>query len=154
VATEDDWASYATAVVDLSPPGRSPLRIHPADPGSVGTWPEGLVAPVSVVTAWNPDGVRLGTDDNEARHRDLVRDLADEGVTWWPATGRDVDSHHVEAGVAVPGLAVSDALALGRRHGQAAVYLWTPAAWCIIACDGSREVLLGWALGPAVDRPD
>jgi hypothetical protein len=146
MATEADWRAYRSAVVDLSPPDRSTLRIVPDVPGATGTWPDGLGAPVSVVTAWNPDSVRLTADVNAARHRLLARELATRGLNWFPATGRDPDDGHAEEGAAVPGLAEDDAVDLGRRHGQAAVYLWTPDAWEVVACDGSRRDTLGWRI--------
>jgi hypothetical protein len=146
MATEADWHAYRTAVVDLSPPGRPALRIVPDAVGSVGAWPDGLAAPVVVVTAWNPDSVRLAADVNTARNRLLVRELATRGLAWWPATGRDPADSHGEEGAAVTGLAEDDATDLGRRHGQAAVYLWTPDAWEVVACDRSRRDTLGWRL--------
>ena len=153
MATDQDWAAYRTAVVDLAPPGRPALRITPDAPGTVGTWPDGLVAPLVVVTAWNPDGVPLADDVNAARHRILTRELATRGLTWWPATGRDPDDGHAEEGAAVPGLAEDEALALGRRHGQAAVYVWTPGAWEVVSCVRARRETLGWGLTEPPDTP-
>ncbi len=146
MATDDDWASYASAVVDLAPPDRPAIRLVPDPSGAVGAWPDLLAAPVTVVTAWNPDSARLADDVNAARHRLLVRELATRGLDWLPATGRDVPGGHREEGVAVGGLPEDEALALGRRHGQAAVYRWTPAAWEVVSCDGGRRVGLGWRL--------
>jgi len=153
MATEADWQAYRSAVVDLARPGMPALRIVPSTAGSTGAWPDGLGAPVSVVTAWNPDSVRLAADVNAARHRLLTRELATRGLTWWPATGRDPVAGHAEEGVAVLGLAEDDAVELGRRHGQAAVYLWNPDAWEVVACDRSRRETLGWRLAP-VPTPD
>jgi len=146
MATEADWLAYRTAVVDLSPPGRPALRIVPDPLGTTGAWPDGLAAPVTVVTAWNPDSVRLAADVNAARHRLLTRELATRGLAWWPATGRDLADGHHEEGAAVPGLAEDDAVELGRRLGQAAVYVWTPDAWEVVACNRSRRDPLGWQL--------
>lgn len=149
MATEQDWAAYATAVVDLEPPGGPPRRLVPDTPGAVGAWPDGLPSPVVVVTAWDPDSVRQDEAVNRDRSRRLVEELEAAGLASWPATGRDDDGHH-EEGVAVTGLDEAEGLALGRRHGQAAVYVWRPDAWEIVACDGSRRVTLGWRL---VDAP-
>ena len=146
MATEADWRSYRTAVVDLAPPDGPALRIVPEAAGSAGAWPTGLRPPVAVVTAWNPDSVRLADDVNAARHRLLARELATLGLAWWPAVGRDPADGHAEEGAAVPGLGAHDAVELGRRHGQAAVYLWTPDAWEVVACDGSRRDAVGWRL--------
>jgi hypothetical protein len=148
MASEDDWASYRTAVVDMSPPGRDPFRLVPAGPGTCGSWPEGVVPPVTVVTAWNPDSVRLDPAANEARNRGLVDELGRMGLTWWPATGRDLDGDHHEDGFAVVGLTTTGARALGRRHGQAAVYRWTPGSWEVVSCTDDRRQVSGWLLVP------
>ncbi len=126
-------------VVDLSPPGRPALRIVPDGPGSTGTWPEGLAAPVVVVTAWNPDSVVRADEENRRGTAVLAADLAARGLT--AVAGHrpgPVDGHH-EEGVAVPGLDADGALALGRRHGQAAVYVWTPEAWQVVSCTDDRH---------------
>ena len=154
MATEDDWAAYRTAIVDLEPPGRAPFRIVPVERGSVGRWPDSLASPVAVVTAWNPDGIRLPDGRNATRHRALVQELASRVPAWWPATGRDVPGAHHEEGVALPGLAEAEALDLGRRHGQAAIYVWTPAAWEIVSCTGVRRETLGWRVTGVPKRPD
>jgi hypothetical protein len=146
VATEDDWAAYRTAVVDMVQPHGPKIRIIPAGPGLVGPWPDGLLAPVVVVTAWNPDSTRLGPEENAARHHALAVELADLGVRWWPATGRDPDSRHAEQGAAVIGLSEPDGIRIGRRHGQAAVYIWTPTAWEVVSCTDERRHTSGWHL--------
>ncbi len=146
MATDRDWDAYRTALVDLEPPGRPALRITPDAPGDVGTWPEGLATPLTVVTAWNPGGVLLADDVNAARHRILSRELATRGLQWWPAIGRAPDHGHAEAGAAVTGLSEEEARALGRRHGQSAVYLWTPEAWEVVSCVRDRRDTLGWRL--------
>jgi hypothetical protein len=154
MATERDWAAYRVAVVDVVPPDRAAFRIVPDVPGAVGTWPDGLTRLLVVVTAWNPDSVRLADDVNAARHRILTRELSARGLPWWPATGRDPGDGHAESGVAIPGLPEDEALALGRRHGQAAVYLWTPGAWEVVSCVGDRRETLGWRLAGSSGPPD
>jgi len=154
MATERDWEEYRTAVVDVAPPDRPAFRIVPDASGHAGTWPDDLASPVVVVTAWNPDSTHLEPDVNGARQRLLVLELRTRGLAWWPATGRDLGGGHHEEGAAVPGLAEDEGLALGRRHGQAAVYVWTPDAWEVVACDGSHRVTLGWRRTVAPYPPD
>lgn len=154
MATERDWQAYRTAVVDVTPADRPAFRIAPAAPGRVGAWPDDLEPPVVVVTAWNPDGIRLASDVNGARQRILTLELGTRGLPWSPATGRDPGDGHHEEGAAVTGLSEEEGLALGRRHGQAAVYVWTPGAWDVVACDGSRRESLGWRLTDVPDAPD
>jgi hypothetical protein len=153
MATEADWAAYRTAVVDVEPPGGDRFRIVAAPPGTTGEWPDGLDPPVVVLTAWDPGSVRQEESVNRARHDELVAALAALTVSWWPATGRDPDGDHLEEGAAVTGLTVTDALAMGRRFGQAAVYVWTPVAWQVHSCTEDRTETFGWVRRPVAPGP-
>jgi hypothetical protein len=146
VATEDDWASYARAVIDMDPPVGDGFRLVPADPGVVDPWPEGLVAPIVVVTAWNPDSVRLAPGENAVRAGRLEAELVRLGAVHWPATGRDLATPHHEEGVAVSGLTEAEGTALGARFGQAAVYSWTGQALSVVSCTDDRRHTAGWRI--------
>ena len=98
------------------------------------------------MTAWDPDSVPLAPGREPRRHRRLVRELDRPGLGHWPATGRDPDAPSPEEGVAVAGLSEAEGVALGRRHGQAAVYVWTPDAWEVVSCTDERRHVHGWAL--------
>ncbi len=150
MATEEDWASYGRAVIDMAPPGRDSFRLVPADEGVVDPWPDGLVPPIVVVTAWNPDGVHLAPGDNEARAGRLIAELIGLGINYWPAVGRDLATPHREEGVALAGVTEAEGIALGTRFGQAAVYSWTPEALSVVSCTDNRRHIAGWHL---VDRP-
>jgi hypothetical protein len=63
----------------------------------------------------------------------------------WAAVGVDPETGHREEGVAAGALTEEQALALGARCGQDAVFRWAPNVWEIVACDGVRRVVLGWA---------
>jgi len=165
VATEENWAAYRMAVVDVEPPDAPAFRVTPAELGIIGEWPTGLVPPVIVITAWNPDSVHLAEDVNRARHADLVDDLTARDIPWWPATGHDVagagrrpDSRaprgHREEGVAATGLTEVEARDLARSYGQAAVYVWTPTAWEVVSCTDGRRVTAGWKVGPLPPADD
>jgi hypothetical protein len=144
VASESDWTSYDRAVVDLALPGRPPVRLAPDRPGQVGPWPDGLAVPVIVVTAWNPDSDLRPEADNRAAHEVLTAGLDRRGLPHWPAIGRDPGARYHEEGVAVPGLSEEEGTALGRSHGQAAVYVWTPGAWEVVSCTDDRRHVHGW----------
>jgi hypothetical protein len=153
MASDADWASYDRAVVDVSPPRGAPFRIVPGVAGEVGSWPPELVAPVVVVTAWDPDSRPLPPQENRDRHRRLVAELGRLGLEHWAATGRDPHASHHEDGVAVAGLSEEDGIDLGRRHGQAAVYVWTPGAWVVASCTDHRRRVHGWRLTAVPDPP-
>ena len=67
------------------------------------------------------------------------------GGIWW-AVGFDPVSGHREEGVAVRRIREAEALALGARYGQDAIFAWTPQEWAIVACDGGRRVVSGWSV--------
>jgi len=144
MATDEDWAAYARAVVDVAPPEREPFRLVPDEAGTTGAWPDGLDPPVVVVTAWNPDGVPVPSGDNRAGNRRLVAELDRLGLTHWPAVGRDLDSPYLEEGVVVSGLTEAEGVALGLRYGQAAVYVWTRDDWSVVSCTDGRRRSGGW----------
>ena len=146
VVTEEDWNSYARAVIDLAPPGRPPFRLIPDTPGTTGVWPRNMVPPVVIVTAWNPDSIILPEAENQACNQRLVAELNRLGVTLWPAVGCDLDSPHHEDGFAVSGLTLEEGVTLGAGHGQAAVFVWTPAALAAVSCSDDRYHLSGWRL--------
>ena len=146
MATEADWASYDRAVVDLTLPGGSAMRLVPDRPGTTGPWPAGPADRVIVVTAWNPDSRVSPAEVNCLAHEALVAELERRGLPHWPATGRDPVLAHHEVGVAVPGLAEAEGIDLGRIHGQAAVYVWTPGAWEVVSCTDARRHVHGWRI--------
>lgn len=146
MATDQDWDSYDRAVVDVAPPGRVAFRIVPGPAGATDDWPVGVVPPVVVITAWDPDSVRLPPGQNRERDAHLVAELNARGLVHWPATGRDLGTPHAEEGHAVSELSEAEAVTLGRRHGQAAVYVWTPDAWMIVSCTDDRCHVHGWRL--------
>lgn len=142
------WVSYANTVVDITPPGEPVLRIHPAPTGKVGTWPLRFTPPVFVITAWDPGLDRLEVVINRERQRALEADLRQLTADLWPAVGFDPDSKHYEEGVAVSGLHEEDAIRLGSRYGQNAIFAWTPTTWMILSCLDARHHESGWIVEP------
>ena len=139
------WASYRSAVVDLFPPGARPLRVHQR-PGPPGVFPAGLEEPAFVLTACNPGSAPLGDAANRARQAELVAALAAAFCRWWQAVGWDLSSDHREDSVLVVGLTEDEAVALGRRFGQEALYGWTRRSWSVVSCVDDRRDESGWSL--------
>ena len=61
--------------------------------------------------------------------------FARSGAHW---TGR------MERSLAVFGVTVEEALALGRRFGQVAIFDWEGPGWSLLACVGDRRTDRGW----------
>jgi hypothetical protein len=147
VTPEDPWIVYARTIVKISPPARATFRILPAPKGEVGTWPPGFGAEIFVITAWNPHSQPLDDNENRVRQEALEAELL--RLELWPAVGLDPDSKYREEGVAVAGLSEMEAIALGARYDQNAIFLWTPVAWSILSCLDKRREDSGWL----VDEP-
>ncbi len=149
LAPGDPWEGYARTVVEIVRPEAVNLVVQPAPAGQVGAWPWPSAQPVYILTAWDPGTARPGAALNRRRQAALEAELAPVAVRTWVAVGVDAASGRGEEGVAVCGLAESDALALGARYGQDAIFAWTPVAWAVVACTGGRRVVAGWSLGRA-----
>lgn len=140
---EDPWAGYARTVVEIAGP-RGTLTVRAAPPGAVGQWPWDTPDALFVLTAWDPGRARSGLEENRRRQAALDEDVRRLTEATWAAVGVDPETGHREEGVAAGGLTEAQALALGARYGQDAVFRWVPDVWEIVACDGVRRVVLGW----------
>lgn len=143
----DPWAGYARTVVEIAGPWGT-LTVRGARAGEVGVWPWGTPDALFLLTAWDPGDERPGLHENRRRQASLREDVRRLTDARWDAVGVDPETGRREEGVAVGRLSEVEAMALGARYGQDAVFRWTPDAWEIIACTGERRVLLGWAALP------
>jgi Protein of unknown function (DUF3293) len=151
---QDSWASYERTVVEIDRLSGGSLRVRSASEPDVAGWPWPTTDPVHVLTAWDPGIERPGPELNRRRQAALEADLSALAVPLLAASGVDPATGRREEGVAVLGAAESAILALGARYGQDAVFAWTPAEWAIVACQGTRRLVSGWALvGPQPGFP-
>jgi hypothetical protein len=146
LAPDDPWASYERTVVEILRPGGGFLRVRSAPDSDRATWPWSDGRPVHLLTAWDPGRERPGRDVNRARQAALEADLALLADPLLAAVGVDPATGRREEGVAVRGLPEAEALALGVRYGQDAIFAWTPREWTIVACRGDRRLASGWSL--------
>jgi hypothetical protein len=152
--TEEAWAAYARTVVEISPRAQATLRIFPAPKGEVGAWPLGFEAEIFVITAWNPHSRPLDNKINRVRQEALETELL--SLEHYPAVGLDPSSDYREEGVAVSGLSEVEAINLGARYNQNAIFAWTPTAWRILSCVDERREESGWLVvepGAGVSPP-
>ena len=119
--------------------------------GQIGRWPWPTTEPVPILTAWDPGEERLGLEENRHRGAELEAALRPRARRLLEAVGVDPDSGHREEGLAALGLSVDEAVALGGRFRQAAIFVWAPDAWSIVSCRDERRVGFGWSI--AVLRP-
>jgi hypothetical protein len=141
MATDALWDGFAGAVVQISlPTGR--FRLEPRSSGSDSEFP--FDAPVHIITAHNPGGIEADAPVNEASHATLVDALRSR--TTFATVGSAPDGSMAEPGLAVIGIEAEEAVELGRRFGQVAIYRWTEDALVIVGVDDSRAVEMGWSL--------
>lgn len=113
-------------------------------PPSLLSGPFPFATSATFVTADNPGGATRPFAENQARRTGLAAFLDAAGLVWHPAVGGDPDGDHLEPGAVVLGLALAAAADVGARFGQAAVYVWTPAALHLLACADDRHDILGY----------
>ena len=143
---EFDPTQYATAFVDLALPDGM-MRLAPAnEPGS--GFPFG--GPVHIVSGANP-GHPLTPDENAARRVELLAAIEQLRTPTIAAVGRDAVSDYFEDSIVLVGVSDEDALALGRRFGQDAIFRWSPGSFAIIDCTTGAVTDRGWALTPCSD---
>jgi hypothetical protein len=148
------WDAYLTTEVSIDVPGGA-VRVFPAPPlQASGRYPDAEGRAIAVITAYNPGGVVADAVDNERAQQALEDELARMGVPFWPAAGASPDWRHVEPSVAVPGLAEPDALALGARYGQEAIFMLTPVSRKVIDCTTGRRTMTGWVIVAEAELAD
>jgi uncharacterized protein DUF3293 len=137
------FAGYARAQVVFDALGGRRLVVRPAP--RPGPYPLTTV-PVHVLTAYDPGARRLDPVANRGRQAALEAELADRGLVVTRAVASAADGTHAEESAAVVGWDDDEALAVARRHGQDAIFRWTPEAWAVLPCDGGAPLIGGWTL--------
>jgi hypothetical protein len=140
---DERFAGYARAQVVFDALGGRRVVVRPAR--RPGPYPL-AVAPVHVLTAYDPGAQRPGAAENRRRQAALTAELAARGLVVTRAVASAQDGSHAEESAAVVGWDDGEALALARRLGQDAIFRWTPQAWAVVPCDGGPPRRLGWTL--------
>lgn len=100
----------------------------------------------AILTAWNPESLRLSRRENDARQRQLLDVLHSAGYETLAAEGRDpAGAWPPEPSLFVPGITKKQARALGRQFGQLAV---------LVGHRGSAARLVASGLPPDRPQPD
>ncbi len=152
LAPDDPWAAYARTVVQIVRPAEGDFVTVRAAPGGAprgetGRWPWPREDPVSILTAWDPGHERPGVEVNRRRGAALETEARQRATRVLHTVGVDPSSAHREEGVAVLGLSVHDAVAMGARYRQEAMFVWTPDAWSIVSCRGeARRIDFRWSV--------
>jgi hypothetical protein len=137
--------------VRIEVPGGA-VRVFAAPPFQAsGSYPDPAGRPIAVITAHNPYGRVASPEENEKAQGDLEAELTSQGREWWPAAGADPTWAHVEHSVAVPGMDEAEAVKLGARFRQEAIFIITPASRKVIDCVSGRRSITGWVIASESD---
>lgn len=134
------WQTYLDTVItaELAPTQIMPLTGANAIPSA--DWP--FSAPVHVLTAHNPYGRARSPEQNAEALADLGRILTLYGIAFARAEGRDgsapAEIAYTETGVLAWGMTRDDAVSLGRRYDQEAIFELTADEVLVISCDEDR----------------
>jgi hypothetical protein len=140
---DERFAGYAQAQVVFDALEGRRLVVRPAP--RPGPYPL-AVAPVHVLTAYDPGEQRPGAAANRRRQEALEAELTGRGLVVTRAVASAADGSYAEESAAVVGWDDAEALALARRYGQDAVFRWTPEAWSVVPCDDGPPLTRGWTV--------
>jgi hypothetical protein len=142
------WDAYLSAELRIETPAGAVLVSPLPLMQTVGEYPDPRRRPIAVITAHNPGGQPADEETNAAAQRDLAVELDRRGLQWWRAEGADPSWTHVEESVAVPGLGLPEAIELGARFGQEAIFLLTPTSLTVGDCTTGKIAMTGWHVEP------
>lgn len=100
--------------------------------------PDLLPPDFAIVTAWNPEGLTSDATANRKADEVLHRELEELGLAPFRATGCSPDLSHREPGWAVV-ISKVEAIALGRRHRQLAVWWIRNDEMILVDCSTGEE---------------
>ncbi len=115
-------AYLATTYVVRLPDGSIPIRVGERQPALDALLIEQEAGAWAFVTAHNPGSIPEDAPANQKRQRALEAELAARGFSCLAGESRGDDgAWPPEASVLVLGISIEEAVALARRHGQAAI---------------------------------
>jgi hypothetical protein len=100
-----------------------------------GGWPESF----HIITAHNP-GIIVGSEANTTADEELRKELNRVGSRCFRITGCSPDLRYREEGWGVAGLSREEALAIGRRYGQNAIFEITAGILSVIGCLSGEKI--------------
>lgn len=119
----DKWMGYRTCVLELRPPGQTPVRFG-IDPSVPGAAPRNFPASTfAVITAWNPGSgePRPMSKSNQRANERLAAHLDARMVERWPAINAP-GSRWQEDSFCVLGIDLDEAWRIGEAFQQRAIY--------------------------------
>ena len=98
-------------------------------------WPRNF----HIITAYNP-GIILGAELNAKADEELRKEQNLAGSRCFRITGCSPDLKHREEGCGVAGLTDEEALSMGRKYGQNAIFSVTDGILSVIGCLSGEKI--------------
>ena len=98
--------------------------------------------PFSIITACNPMDVSLKKSENQKRNEKLKVDLNNAQYFYKPIIGSSPDYSHQELSFTIK-CTKKEAIQLGNKFGQRAIFWVTSKKLLVIDCDDQKEYDLG-----------
>lgn len=89
---------------------------------------------IHVITAWNPGNERPSQEINDEQNERLLVDIHAIGLDALEASGSNPESDHAEKSWAVRGLTDKQAVELGRKYGQVAIFRISQLQQTVLSC--------------------
>jgi hypothetical protein len=133
--TSDDafgyrWALYRHAIVVAELHPETPVQLN--GPGALEEW--SLPELLHVITAWDPQGADRPEDLNRQANLELATEVLRLGGGFVRAQAGALDGSYSEPSMVIWGLSTDDAVALGRRFEQDAIFAITAESMELISC--------------------
>lgn len=133
--------AFSEAIVQVELPAGVAI-LHPSAVPGGDRFP--FDAPIHIVTAYNPDGIEIARNMNTSADQQLGDAL--RGYTTFRTIGSAVDGTFAEPGFGIVNCELDDALALGHRFGQVAIYRWCAESLAICEVSSGNELHQQWRL--------
>jgi len=131
---EARWESYRDTVIEaeLVPETLTALT------GDAGVEPWPFPGPVFVITGWNPQGVSLGEERHGNINQQIAEDVVGRGGRYVMGVGRSPDGSHAEPSIIAWRITRADAIDMGSKANQDAVFEIDADELRLISCRDGR----------------
>jgi hypothetical protein len=142
-AHDPDWPKYPETVLTFAttPPIEIDLRAIPRRDALTSLARAGLGDPFAIMTAFDPRGENLGSEENDHRRRELERRLASAGYQFVNVDCCSPDRSHCECSVAVV-MPQEDAITLAKELEQVAIFWFDGERFWIVGAMVETDPLM------------
>jgi hypothetical protein len=140
---DPDWPKYPETILTFAttPPTEIDLRAIPPRHALTSLAGAGLGEPFAIMTAFDPRGENLGSEENDQRRRALERRLASAGYQFVNVDCCSPDRSHCERSVAVV-MPQEDAIDLAKELEQVAIFWFDGERFWIVGAMVETDPLM------------